>query len=58
VKISLILRKIFENMAAESVSLPLKEGEFTCMFYANIFKILPLLLMPWFMLWVIAIPKQ
>jgi hypothetical protein len=31
VKIPLILRKILENMAAESGSLPLKVGEFTCM---------------------------
>jgi hypothetical protein len=32
VKIPLISRKIFENMAAESGSLPLKVGEFTCMY--------------------------
>jgi hypothetical protein len=31
VKIPLILRKIFESMAAESGRLPLKVGEFTCM---------------------------
>jgi hypothetical protein len=31
VKILLILRKFFENMAAESGSLPLKVGGFTCM---------------------------
>jgi hypothetical protein len=31
VKIPLILRKIFENMAAGSRSLPLKVGKFTCM---------------------------
>jgi hypothetical protein len=31
VKIPLILRKIFENMAAESGSHPLIVGEFTCM---------------------------
>jgi hypothetical protein len=31
VKIPIILRKFFENMAAESGSLPLKEEEFTCM---------------------------
>jgi hypothetical protein len=31
VKIPLILRKIFENMAAESGSLQLKVGEFTYM---------------------------
>jgi hypothetical protein len=33
VKIPLILRKIFENMATERGSLPLKMGEFTCMLY-------------------------
>jgi hypothetical protein len=32
-KIPLILRKIFENMAIESGSLPPKVGEFTCMYY-------------------------
>jgi hypothetical protein len=31
VKTPLILRKVFENMAAERGSLPLKVGEFTCM---------------------------
>jgi hypothetical protein len=30
-KIPLILRKIFKSMAANSGSLPLKVGEFTCM---------------------------
>jgi hypothetical protein len=28
-----VLRKIFENIAAETGSLLLKEGEFTCMCY-------------------------
>jgi hypothetical protein len=32
VKIPLIVKKIFENMAAKSGGLPLKVGEFTCMF--------------------------
>jgi hypothetical protein len=31
VTISLISRKIFENMAAETGNLPLKVGEFICM---------------------------